>query len=590
MRVEAYTAQLRQQRSQHATCSNFDRSGRGNLLSARQLHLHCASTMEAAHAAPLRRLRRKTSLGFVAIAAAASAVAWPTPAEEDWSDVFLTAEELGQEGKGQMKSIYLVTLPALQLAFASAVPRPYLTCPSTWKHEQVAHALLHAFRNPVHACCRGVEHVGPVVLESFVVFREHHAPAVGQATGLVHWHIALRAKSSFRFAPYKRALQVHHGLASHWSTSHMGYWSAVRYGVIPSPKKPQEALDPEPWTWSRVGRHAPLFEVCQQPNTAAAMQQRREAKVKTAAAKAEKEPRPTEMDLYPIIVQHSFKNSADDQTADKQLIQWVKKHGSPALAAFAFKIRSKLASLIDDVWSWESVDDALVLMKQTRLQRLIGASREQCCCGGQWRRLAEHSMQANGISPRMLCGDVLASLREGRRPDLPTVVLMGRYGGEGKSFFFAPLKNIFGSDHVQMTPQPGSFPLLGLETKKVVLLDEWCFDSSVIPITTQLLWLEGKPFPVSRPQNKDYDGHLLYRGTAPIYVTCKERDLGPIIARAAQAMAAGKPSQDTMLLRRLRVYTLCQRLPVQPGENVPECPVCLANMLLQHGSHGVVDS
>ena len=158
----------------------------------------------------------------------------------------------------------------------------------------------------------------------------------------------------------------------------MGYWSAVRYGVIPSPKKPQEALDPKPWTWSRVGTHAPLFEVSQQPNTAAAMQQRRESKVKTAAATADKEPRPTEMDLYPIIVQHNFKNTPDDQTADKQLIQWVKIHGTPALAAFAFKMRGKLASIIDDVWSWEAVDDTLSLLRQTRSQRLLAASQEHC--------------------------------------------------------------------------------------------------------------------------------------------------------------------------------------------------------------------
>ena len=59
----------------------------------------------------------------------------------------------------------------------------------------------------------------------------------------------------------------------------------------------------------------------------------------------------------------------------------------------------------------------------------------------------------------------------GRREDVPVSVLMGRFGGEGKSFWLSPLRSVYGVEHVQATPQPGNFPLLGLERKKVVLLD-----------------------------------------------------------------------------------------------------------------------
>ena len=91
-----------------------------------------------------------------------------------------------------------------------------------------------------------------------------------------------------------------------------------------------------------------------------------------------------------------------------------------------------------------------------------------------------------------------------------------------KSFLLAPLRALYGPGHVQSTPQRGNFPLLGLETKKVVLLDDWCFDDTILPLPTQLLWYEGKPFPLPRPQNSShYQGHLLYEGTAPIFVTVK---------------------------------------------------------------------
>lgn len=542
---------------------------------------------------PLRRLRRKTTVALVVVAAAAAAVAAPAPAaEEEWAEEFLATEDLEREDKEKRKAVYLVTLPALRHASWASAQGAGLKCPSAWKHGDVARALQHAFRNPIRSHPRAAEQVvlAPVLLECFVIFRERHAPLVGEAQGLAHWHIALKAQASFRFLPYKKALRTHHGLASHWSTSHLGYWSAVRYGCMPSPKKPQGHLDAQPLAWSRVGQHAPLFEVCQEPHTAPALKRRRESMVKAAAEQGVKEPRATELDLYPIIIQHDFKNTPDDQTADKQLIKWVKANGSPALVSLVFRIRTRLAALIDDVWSWEQVDDMLLLLRQSRVQRLTAAAQEPCMCGGRWRQLAYSVFQANGISAERFCVDVLASLRDGRRPNLPSVVLMGRYGGEGKSFLFAPLRKVFGESHVQESPQPGSFPLLGLETKKVVLLDEWRFDSSVVPLSTQLLWLEGKPFPVTRPQNRDYDGHLLYRGTAPIFVTCKERDLGPIMAAADRAVAAGKPSQETMLLRRLRVYTLYQKLLVQPGEQVPECSACFASMVLNHGSPELLDS
>ena len=45
-----------------------------------------------------------------------------------------------------------------------------------------------------------------------------------------------------------------------------------------------------------------MFEVCQEPSTAAALSRSREAEVKLAEELGKPEPRPTEMDLHPIIV------------------------------------------------------------------------------------------------------------------------------------------------------------------------------------------------------------------------------------------------------------------------------------------------
>ena len=122
------------------------------------------------------------------------------------------------------------------------------------------------------------------MLDCFVVFLERHSPSADGGQGQVHFHVAIKASASFRFMPYKRALRERHGLATHWSTLHTGYWSAVRYGCVPSSKKPLLELDPTPFAWSCRGPHPPLFEVAQEPTTAAALSRRREFKVKEAQA------------------------------------------------------------------------------------------------------------------------------------------------------------------------------------------------------------------------------------------------------------------------------------------------------------------
>ena len=57
--------------------------------------------------------------------------------------------------------------------------------------------------------------------------------------------------------------------------------------------------------------------------TATALSKRREFAERKAAEEHKKEPRVTELDLYSVIVEKGFKNTADDRTAHKHLV----KHG-----------------------------------------------------------------------------------------------------------------------------------------------------------------------------------------------------------------------------------------------------------------------
>ena len=77
------------------------------------------------------------------------------------------------------------------------------------------------------------------------------------------------------------------------------------------------------------------------------------------------------------------------------------------------------------------------------------------------------SLMLNGIEPAAFCQDIHRLLANGRREDVPVLVLMGCFGGEGKSFWLSPLCSVYGVEHVQATPQPGNFPLLGWKGRRL---------------------------------------------------------------------------------------------------------------------------
>ena len=158
---------------------------------------------------------------------------------------------------------HLVTFPAL--AHVEEIDLKLgRCCPSIWDHETaVIRVLLDCFQRATHSHSRAAWGT-TLQLLAFVIFREQH-PKDGQEVGPFHWYTALKAHRNCRFVSFKRALFVNHGVASHWSCTHTDYWSAVWYGCMPTPGKPQDDPDPSPFTWAREGPDRDLVEVCQEP-------------------------------------------------------------------------------------------------------------------------------------------------------------------------------------------------------------------------------------------------------------------------------------------------------------------------------------
>ena len=484
-------------------------------------------------------------------------------------------EPLQGENKDATKEIYLVSLPhPKQLATRDGVA---LRAPSTYTREEIRDAILDVCVAPAYDAAFLRRMPGFVVravpVRKLVVFREFHKEVQGGQAN-VHYHVALQLGVAWRFMPLKRALLLRFNLASHWSCEHVHYSSVVSYGIRWTPKKPRDALDPAPVRWP--GDHPPLEIAANPPTTAQALEARRTFRVQNDSEQGKSEPRVEEIDIWPIVVRSGVRNSPDDPHAKKRLIQYAKENCSPKTVAWLFKNRDRLSKVIDDIWQWEEIDKTLEEVGTSRAQRFHDARGWPCVCGGRWLHHVKESFRLNGINVPDLCRNVLRSIEEGRSEVLPVVVLLGRFGGEGKSLFFSPLRPLYGNAQVQARPPSGNFSLLGIENAKVALLDEWRFMAENLPLPLQLLWMEGKPVPVCQPQNdRGQSGHSLYEGTAPVFITGQE-DAVVALTRIAAVQSLGDAS---MLLRRLRTYTFTVPIPKPALPRIKPCPRCFACMV-----------
>ena len=233
----------------------------------------------------------------------------------------------GQETPAARKQVYLTTFPR-PLATTSACG-VRLRAPAAFTRFEPLEAFMDACQYPEYLDAKSVLQGSVVEMDMAAVFAELHKADENGATG-IHVHVASLGVRNWRFLPVKRALLKRHGLASHWSCSHRGYWSAIRYLHMPSPKKTEGSLDRFPFLWARFGCHPPLSKCCNEPLTWQALVQRRDYKQKRAAEEGKTEPKVSELDVYGIIVEQGFQNTADDQTAYKKLVVHVNSHCSKA--------------------------------------------------------------------------------------------------------------------------------------------------------------------------------------------------------------------------------------------------------------------
>ena len=490
---------------------------------------------------------------------------------------------LDDEAPGDAKHMaYLVTFPHPRQELSSTGEK--LVAPGSKTKQFLLSCVLDACARPIYTDSKSIHQNCFVELTRCGVWREFHT-AGADGTAEPHDHTPVLAARGFRYLPVKRALLQRHGLASHWSCTHLGYWSCARYLVMPSPKKPLSSLDHKPVLWSAFGTHPPLQDCVHAPITAAAMGAKRHRAEQVATEAGKADPRITDLDVWALVVRANVRNGADDKSAHHRLAQYAKANCGSTMVNHLFRIRHKLPSMIDDIWQWECIDEVVAYSCRTRLDALTLAAASPCQCKGRWLHYVVGCFLANSVNISELCRDIHTALSQGRGETTPIIVLAGATGGEGKSIFLKALFSVFPAEGLVFArPDKGSFPLLGLESAKVAFLDEWRFDPTILSWASQCLWFDGSALPITRPQNvAGASGHTLYKGSAPIFVTCKLPDLDWLERMAAVDPNTGRPwdADASMVLRRLKIYRFGVRMPKPPGPRLPFCARCFAQLVLE---------
>ena len=128
-------------------------------------------------------------------------------------------------------------------------------------------------------------------------------------------------------------------MATHWSSSHSQWWSALRYCAIPTLMKP--VVDGSPWPWSDDGSPIDFFGESQRPFRANAWKRRREEVEKSAAAGGA--PPKKFSKLHSLLSAHC----AEFLVRLRRTVRWLNEHQAEALQEMCCNQKMRAADVLE---------------------------------------------------------------------------------------------------------------------------------------------------------------------------------------------------------------------------------------------------
>jgi len=483
---------------------------------------------------------------------------------------------LEEAEKDSVQRVYLITMSRVM---GATLPggRPYKDLDSL-SRDVVGLAVVAAFNDPLPlaagAAGRPRNSTDKSNVELVVVFRELHED------GSVHFHVVIKLKSCFRFKTAKRSLAERDGLPSHFSCSHTLKWSAIRYGYMATPAKPDVDEDPWVWTpeWSGPARSSPtvdLFELSQEPYQADTWRKRRE----TADKEAQKKNAKTsfnQLDLKSLIVsKHLYTKDG--------LMAYAQDYGSKAMQVMVSKMQRQLQAVIEDAKEWDAARGNAAFEALDAWTLLCQAAEKVCPHGvGQctYCNAAETIFKENAgtLCQKQLAGALRDILTHGPKKTYRVPFLVGP-SNTGKSTLVYPFDDLFHPKRVLHKPALGSpFGLRNLigGSKRFIFWDdfrpvEYAQEKSV-PVSMFLSLFIGQwsEIQVSQAFN---DGNKDIKWEQGALFTGKQEGLW-------EPTKAVSPEEIKHMRNRVREFVFTAVLPEGAMKDVVSCPVCMAKWIV----------
>ena len=427
--------------------------------------------------------------------------------------------ELGEEAPARKSTLYMGTISRVLPDTLQATDLRDIT---GMTREEVGECVRQAFDNPLESNWGGPKRARTEgIVRRILVFREAHAD------GDVHFHVVVVLHSARAWGPAKRALRERDRIASHWSSTHTQQWSAVRYNVIPTVRKP--AVDDKPYIWPPSDKDINLFELSQKPWNAALWKHRREETVKRQAASSNKGTRErfSKLDLTAIIIEKGLRTTAS-------IITYAQDFGTVAMQTWVHNQQKHLSAFLCEAKEWETARDVARAERESDWSLLCRTADSQCphnskgCCAYGVAAARFFDANASSLSRVELAVALRAIIIGGPSKTTRTPLIVGPTN-TGKSTLVLPFDTLFGNKRVFHKPALGSkFALRNiLKDKRFLFWDDYRpveYAQKTIDVATFLSLFTGHPFEVQVSQSFN-DGNEDFEWRHGAVMTAKEEGL-----------------------------------------------------------------
>ena len=473
-------------------------------------------------------------------------------------------EDVGDESAEAMQNVFLGTA-------ARVLPDTLLATDlvdiSSLSREQVRESLLQACNNPIKMPGQpGRQRLSTGNrVEKLIIAKEQHAD------GEVHFHWAIKFFEKTRFAPIKRTLRERDHIASHWSCSHPQWWSALRYLVIPTTKKPEVDKERDVWTWN--SEVIDVYSEAQQPWMAKVWKRRRDQAEMEASAGTSKKAKFTKLDLTAIVLEKGLETKT-------QLLEFTQDQGSGAMQLFVHQNQRKLKELLEDAAEWDQARQAAVAERQTDWDLVCQFAAGECKFGRSctYTKSADRIFKANethGLSKEALAVSLRNIIKNGPSKTTKVPILVGPTN-TGKTTVIAPFDKVFGFKNMMHKPTLGSkYGLRNiLKSKRFLMWDDYRpvqYGLETVPVPTFLSLFTGQPFEVQMSQSFN-DGNDDFQYLRGAVMTAKEKDLWKPVGDVDEEDIEHIKTRFDIRPVRAKLKDLC---------DTTSCPHCMCKWIVE---------